>query len=343
MKAQAESFPEMQSLTRPAFSSAQLNLDKLSGVERLDLSVAQPSPTRHLQFIPSAGASFQLTPHEAAWQLSARGNGLQLGLEMPGKHGVGLMLEMRRTAYNPADDQPVIFHVNGKEWPLALDPHHLSFQTQSWYLPHSYLHEGANVIGLRLAPEAKTDVLVKAVAVMRFELEPQRTDNWCWAAVTQSLLRFFNSNEKRTQCEIVRTCFNHPSQPGLKTAKDCCQEPRCEECNKGFKLMEALDILGIQSARCNYPLSLREIRAQLTLGVPIIVRIRWQGGGGHYVVITAIGPPPAAGKGEEETWLRVADPLDPSASYMTYRTLKGNQEWNWTHSFLFEKLREPHS
>lgn len=336
MKAQGDSFPDLQSVTRPAVSAALLKLDKLSGLERLDLSVAEPGRTKHLQFLSSDGASFQ--PQSAAWQLSARGNGLQLALELPAKHGVGLLLEMRWTAHNTDADQPVSFQINGKEWSLALDPHNLNFQTQSCYLPHSYLQEGTNILSLRLAPQATTDVLVKAVAVMRFELEQQRASNWCWAAVTKGLLGFFNANEERTQCEIVRTCFNR--QPSYKTDTDCCQQPRAKECDREFKLMEALDIMGVLSARCNYPLSLRAIRAQLTLGVPIVARIRWQGGGGHYVVITAIGPPPPAPKGEEETWLRVADPLDPSASYLTYRALKQNQEWTWTHSFLFEKLRE---
>ena len=119
-------------------------LDKVSGLERLDLSVAEPEPTAHFKLGRSDGAWFQKKTKDAsygnAWQLSARGKGLELELHLPDKYGVVLILEMCRTAYNTQSDQPVIFSINGEEWPLELDPHTRKFYKQSWYLPHFFIH-----------------------------------------------------------------------------------------------------------------------------------------------------------------------------------------------------------
>lgn len=317
-------------------------VDKLSGLETLDLSVATPPPTAHFQLGQSDDAGFlsktATTPHGDAWQVGTRGNGLQTELRLPQKHGVVLILELCRTTHSADADQPVLLRVNDEEWPLEIDPHNLKFHKQSWYLPHFYLREGTNIISLRRAPNAQTEVLVRTLTVMRFELERQKRGNWCWAAVSNSLLSFFDAANERTQCDIVKECFGLTK--GYEMDVDCCQHTRHKECNRTFKLVDALDILGVASMRCNYPLSLDEIRHQINQGVPVGVRIGWRGGGGHFVVITAVGPP--APQGDNFTWLRVADPKDPAASYITYRTLKQRYkgEGEWTHSYLFERERK---
>ena len=318
-------------------------VDKLLGLEKLDLSVANPKPTAHFKLSEGDGAWFQReakgSSYGDAWQLGARGKGLQLELQMPSKHGVVLILEMSRTTYTESD-QPVIFSINDEEWPLELDPKTLKFYQQSWYLPHFYLEEGENRMGLRLAADAQTNVLVKSVAVMRFEIEKQRRGNWCWAAVTNSLLSFFDAANERTQCDLVKECFGRSKEH--KTETNCCEFSRRKECNRTFKLVDALDNMGLSSSRCNYPLSLSEIREQINQGAPVGVRIGWKSGGGHFVVITAVGPPDP--RGESHTWLRIADPKDPAASYLTYRTLKSRYkgEGSWTHSYLFERERLLH-
>ncbi len=344
MNPSAESRPELQTGQFRRVTLGRL-IDKLSGVETLDLSVAEPEPTAHLKLGQSKGAWFQKktkeSSHGNAWQLSAHGKGMQIELRLPHKHGVVLMLEMVRTKYNPHADQPIILTVNGDEWPLEIDPHNLKFHKQSWYLPHYLMQAGENILSLRLAPEMPTDVLVKSVAVMRFELEKQKRGNWCWAAVTNSLLSFFNPDNELTQCDIVKECFSVTK--GYETEADCCQHSRRAECNRTFKLVDALDLLGLLSLRCNYPLTLDEVREQINQGVPVAVRIGWRGGGGHFVLITAVGPPDA--KGDNQTWLRVADPKDQAASYITYRALKNRYkgEGEWTHSYLFEKERKRHA
>lgn len=317
-------------------------IDRLSGLETLDLSVAEPESTKHLRLIPNEGAAFRKKTKDfsfgSAWQIAPEGNGLQLELQLPAKFGLGLILELCRTNYSLQADQPVCLQVNKEEWALEIDPHSLNFNKQSCYLPHYAMREGVNNISLRLADHCATQVLVKSVSVMRFDIEKQRRGNWCWAAVTTSLLNYFNPNNELTQCDVVKECFSITR--GFETETDCCQHSRKKECNKTFKLGDALDIMGFMSSRCNYPLSLEELRHQINQGAPVGVRIGWQGGGGHFVIITAVGHQDK--RGDDHTWVRVADPKDPAASYITYWALKNRYkgEGKWTHSYVFEKERQ---
>ncbi len=354
----AETHPELQTGQYRRVSLGQA-IDKLSGVETLDLSVAEPAPTAHLKFLPNQEAPKWLGPllnfsarlgaspearfhpeesaHGKAWQLGTHASGLQIGLRLPHKHGVVLILEMARTKSNEEFDQPVILTINGYEWPLEIDPHNLRFHKQSWYLPHYLMQADENLLSLRLAPEASTEVRVKSAAVMRFEVEKQKCGNWCWAAVTNSLLSFFKPDNPLTQCKIVQECFSVFKE--YRTETDCCQHSRRKECNRDFKLLDALELHGLLPLRGKYPLSLDEIREQINQGVPVAARIAWRGGGAHFVLITAVVTDP---KDDKHTWVRVADPKDQAASYITYHALRHRYkgEGEWTHSYLFEKQRK---
>jgi hypothetical protein len=310
-------------------------------METLDLSVPKPAPTAHLKLGRGDGAWFikktKDTPQGNAWQIGAEGDGLQLKLTLPYKHGATLILEMCRTTPDQRAEAPVVINVNGDhEWGVEIDPHNLNFHRQSWYLPHYMLEKGKNLISLKLAPEAGTEALVRSVSVMRFDLQMQQQSNWCWAAVTTSLLNFFDPDNTLTQCQVVKECF---SQTDFETETDCCRRPKSNDCNRVFKLVDALDSMGLLSNRCNYPLSLDEIREQIQSGAPVALRIEWKKGGGHFVLITAIGPPDP--KSEGQTWLRVSDPKDQAASYITYNALKTRYKGNgkWTHTYLFERER----
>jgi len=313
----------------------------LSGIETLDLSVPKPESTAHLAFGKSDGARFQKKtkdgPHSNTWQIAAEGDELQFKLSLPHKHGINLILDMRRTSYDQAPDCPLNINVNGDhEWGVEIDPHNLNFHKQAWYLPHYMLEKGKNLISLKLSPGARTEVLVRSVSIMRFDLQTQRQSNWCWAAVTSSLLRFFNPDNAMTQCEVVKECF---SQAEFEMEADCCRNPANKDCNRVFKLVDALDFMELLSIRCNYALSLNEIREQIQEGAPVALRIEWKRGGGHFVVITAVGPQDP--KGDGQTWLRVADPKSQAASYITYNALKTRYKGNgkWTHTYLFERER----
>ncbi|HZS09089.1 MAG TPA: papain-like cysteine protease family protein [Blastocatellia bacterium] len=314
----------------------------LSGVQTLDLSTADPEPAPFFALAGRKGAVFQKKKRDpddsSAWGLGEPDSSLEFDLTLPVRHGVVLILEMRRTTVGEHADNPLTINVNGHEMRVDVDPHNLHFSRQSWYLPNYLLEKGKNQISLSLAPDAQTELRLKSAAVMRFDLQRQLQTKWCWAAVTTSLLNFFNPDNTPTQCQVVQQCLslNHDFDP---EATDCCQQGSSKACNLTYKLPDALDEMELLFSRCNYPLSLDEIRGQIQAGVPVAVRIKWRGGGGHFVVITAVFDDP---DGDEQTWLRIADPLDQAASYITYRTLKNRYkgEGRWTHSYVFQKERE---
>lgn len=313
----------------------------VTGVEVIDLSAADPQPTAHFALAGASGATFQRRKqlHNGyAWQLDEPDDALHFRLTLPARYGVVLIVDLRRNRAGERVDSPVVLEINGYVWPVELDPLNLYFHRQSWYLPHYLLQEGENRISVRLASGAGTEVLLRSVAVMRFELQKQQQDNWCWAAVTAGLLGFFDTDRAPTQCEVVQECFSRTK--GYEDARGCCRDGTCKVCDRTFKLVDALDLMGLLSARCNYPLSLDEIRAEIECGAPVAVRIGWRGGGGHFVVITAVGPEDPERR--DQTWLRVADPKDTGASYISYRALKFRYkgQGRWTHTYTFRKQGE---
>ncbi len=312
----------------------------LTGMQVLDLTTAEPEATRNLTLRKSDGAAFQKgsreTQRESAWQVFGAEKGLEIDLTLPYKHGVNLIVELCRTASGPAES-PVTLTVNeAHSWGIEISPHNLEFHRQSWYVPQYMLEKGKNRLSLRLAPDAGGDVLVKRVAVMRFDLQMQEQTNWCWAAVTTSLLTFFHPDEPRTQCEIVRETLRDTEHD---PEEDCCGTGKRDLCNRVCKLPDALDSMGLLSIRCNYPLELHEIRQQIDLGLPLAIRIEWKKGGGHFVMITGVLPQDPRGDGH--TWIRIADPLRESAVYITYNALKKRYrgDGEWTHTYMFEAER----
>jgi len=314
--------------------------DRLSGMETLDLSVAEPEPTDHLALGKGNNARFRRkskeTPQGSAWQIGAEGDELELILTLPYKHGVNLILELCRTEPATKDDPPVVIVVNDEhEWGIELDPNNLNFQKQAWYLPQSMQEKGKNRIALKLAPKAGTEVLLRSASVMRFDLQPQEKTNWCWAAVTASLNKFFANGYPIRQDQVVNDC------------REDLEDIEVKGDNQTLVITKALDTMDLRSMRCYYAISLDEIRRQMQLGLPVPIHIEWKGGGGHYVVITGVGPPHP--KGDSHTWLRVADPnvTDEAREttvprYITYNALKTRYRGNgeWTHTYLFEKERE---
>jgi len=242
--------------------------DRLSGMETLDLSVAEPEPTRHLALGKGNNVRFQRktkeTPQGSAWQLDARDDELKLILTLPYKHGVNLILELCRTEPAQTDAPPVLITVNNEhELDIEINPNNLNFQKQAWYLPQYMLEKGENRITLKLAPEAGTEVLLRSVSVMRFDLQPQEKTQWCWAAVTASLINFFADDDPITQDKVV-----HEYLEDIEEKDD----------NRTLVITNALDNMELRTIRCNYAISLDEVRRQMLLGLPVAIRIQWKGG-----------------------------------------------------------------
>lgn len=323
----------------------ELFANSICGVERLNLAVAEPKPTTNFSLCDYGGASFQ--PRGvgaatcAAWQLEPGGY-LRFKLMLPYQQGVVLLSELCSPMAAEPTGCPFTLKVNEAEWRPEFDADEQDFQPQSWYLLHYLLEAGDNFITLRLTPEASTPLLIRSAAVMRFNLQMQQQTKWCWAAVTASLLSFFNAQDATKQCQVVKQFFGQP-QNGESAEADCCQSGLAEVCNKTFKLSQALESINLLEACESRPLTIKELRRRIGHGVPLPIRIGWRdrtgklSNSGHFVMITAVGPDDP--RGDDFTWVRVADPKDKVASYLAYGALKDSYkgQGQWTHSYLLRK------
>lgn len=322
--------PESQLKTGPLRGLPSL---MLSGLEHLDLDTDSPQATDHLSCPGGYLASYDRD--EEAWRIQETGH-ILVNISIGQKHGIVLIPELRRVAGGEDAERAILtLKINGYEWNEGIDPLDLKFNKQSWYLPHYKLSAGTNIISIGVRRGAGSEVLIKSVAVMRFHLDLQRKENWCWAAVTASIVNFLDKSKSLSQCEVVNHCFSRHAARGKPP--DCCREGESKACDQPFSLSDALEDMGLRVVRCNFPLTLRETRQQIESGVPVALRIEWNGGGAHFVVITAVGPEHA--DGEDSTWIRVADPNDQAASYIPFGKLRDKYKGDgrWTYSYLVRR------
>jgi hypothetical protein len=115
-----------------------------------------------------------------------------------------------------------------------------------------------------------------------FQMQKQEHSNWCWAAVSVSVDRFFDSGSSWQQCGMAHAELGLP----------CC-EGTDQRCNKPFFLEQALDRVGrLKGSPQPAPLSFSQIKLELDAGHPVGVRIEWNDGSGHFVLITGYNETP---------------------------------------------------
>jgi hypothetical protein len=111
---------------------------------------------------------------------------------------------------------------------------------------------------------------------MPFELEQQRADQWCWAAVTLAVERYFSPASTLSQCQIAETVLDGVNQ--------CCSNP--SGCNRPQKLQDALDRFSRLKVILEDALPFDMVQREIDARRPICVRIGWPGGKtGHFVII----------------------------------------------------------
>jgi hypothetical protein len=112
------------------------------------------------------------------------------------------------------------------------------------------------------------------MAKLDFTMRSQRLREWCWAAVSVSVDRFFFPKSVWTECAIAS------AELGLT----CCDE--AQQCNQAHLLDPPLKRLQrLKEAPIPRVLSFSEIQREIDAGNPICVRIQWTDGGGHFLVI----------------------------------------------------------
>jgi Papain-like cysteine protease AvrRpt2 len=133
-----------------------------------------------------------------------------------------------------------------------------------------------------------------SVSLTAYSTDPQEQSNWCWAAVTQSVSRFYATAPVPQQCEIVARQL---------TPLDCCGADKTGPCNKAWNLDQPLKAAGHYNYRDDSTIPFTDVQTEVTGSRPVGVRIDWGDGTAHFVAI--IGWSTATGT----EWVDVGDPF----------------------------------
>ena len=206
-------------------------------------------------------------------------------------------------------------------------------------LPLTHQQVGLNECFLSYSGELIKSLLVRSVTLKRFRVQPQQQTQWCWAAVTASLLNVL-SPINAAQSEVVNRTLT-PAQIA-------------ENANRPFDITEAAKQAGLQVKYTSRSLPLWDVRDGINQGLPIPLQINWKKdglrdgelGSGHYVVLTAIGPDDPRGedlttvivedpsKGRlEMTWAELKDDYPGAANKHLYNQ-RVSGTWTYTHRIV---------
>lgn len=122
---------------------------------------------------------------------------------------------------------------------------------------------------------AANPVVVPLTNTLGLIVQLQEQFNWCWAAVSVSVKRFFEPANTITQCQ----------QASRQMQFDCCGDPTSLSCDRPWFLERALSGLGNLLLMTSAALPIDAIRTEIDNHRPLGCRIAWAGGGGHFVCI----------------------------------------------------------
>ena len=153
--------------------------------------------------------------------------------------------------------------------------------------------------------------VLRIVRTLNLAMEKQETDNWCWAAVSVSVRKFYGLPGPATQCEQAGRLLNIPT---------CCADR--DSCDKRFVIDPAIFSLSLGAFLFD------AVKQQVDNGRVVTARIKWAEGGTHFVCIDGYieaGP---------QQLVSVKDPFyEPST--IPYETLKSAylNRGAWTDSY----------
>jgi hypothetical protein len=104
-----------------------------------------------------------------------------------------------------------------------------------------------------------------------FEMEHQEEGNWCWAAVSATVDRYFDPAKALAQCAIASKVLE----------KNCCYDKDAN--NEGATLEDALGAVSRQREAQAGPLEFQKLKSEIDSEMPVCVRIGWTKGGAHFV------------------------------------------------------------
>jgi hypothetical protein len=157
--------------------------------------------------------------------------------------------------------------------------------------------------------------------ILPFNIEFQTQSNWCWAATSKSVSRFYSNLSPWTQCKVA----------SAELSLSCCTSPVPMPCNVPWYLDRALTRTN-NFVTVNSPILWQAVLQELQKGLVLGARIGWNGGGGHFMVIHG-----ATTNGVVE-YLHIDDPIY-GKSVLPYSQFLSNYQGNgrWTHTYFTKK------
>ncbi len=161
------------------------------------------------------------------------------------------------------------------------------------------------------------------------DVPTQEQSNWCWAATSLGVHRFYDRTDTTRQCDAANL---------ILPADDACVAPAASTVNKPWYLDDALSDLGnLREPVVTSVLGFTDLRAEIDRGTPLATRIGWAGGGGHFMVVNGY-------RGATTRMVAIDDPIY-GRSDMTYDAFRAAYQGagTWTHSYRTRshRLRVP--
>ena len=180
--------------------------------------------------------------------------------------------------------------------------------------------------------------------VLEIPWTAQEQEAWCWAACAQMVINYFDSEEKVSQCELVRYLRRHIKRlPNI----NCCNSPRRKACSEAYAdhpdISAVYENWGVKATRSRGSIAIARLKSELTHGRPVEICFRWDNDDpnvftGHVIIV----------RGVVETrsgdFFIINDPLTdyrdgagPGSGRVSYKELKeayGLGRWHTTWSGL---------
>ncbi len=125
--------------------------------------------------------------------------------------------------------------------------------------------------------------------VLKFTMECQQANFWCWAAVAVSVARYYSPQSTVRQCtlaskvlELPTCCVENEQCLGNKHPADCDRQysvhhPLKEVGHLGQAYPQPIDLMAVAG--------MPSVQEEIDYGRPVVCRIEWTGGSGHFIVI----------------------------------------------------------
>jgi hypothetical protein len=164
-----------------------------------------------------------------------------------------------------------------------------------------------------------------------FTVQHQLQTQWCWAAVSVSIVDFYETPTAWTQCKLASTQLG---------ANGCCENGASEQCNQPWYVDQALTSLGAFASTEEVPSSASEasslpstVEQDIAGQRPVGIGIAWDGGGGHAIVLE--------GYRADRAMVAIEDPWEGSSDMPVSLLHRYQGTGHWTHSFRTQPPSPP--